>query len=117
MKGYFVDIDYYLRVSPSTISLEGEESASFTITSNVDYWEIIGIPEWLTSSAINGNGNATITVSATTNSTASDRTAVLTVKSSASDAKISITQKKKEIKPGEKDNQTPKAPAREINND
>ena len=97
---YFADIDndYYLRVSPSTISLEGEESATFTITSNVNSWEITGIPDWLILSSISGKGNATITVYAKANTTGKDRTAFLTVKSSESsvnDVTVSIDQKKK----------------------
>jgi hypothetical protein len=97
---YFADIDndYYLRVSPSTISLEGEESATFTITSNVNSWEITGIPDWLILSSISGKGNAIITVYAKANTTEKDRTALLTIKSSESsvnDVTVSINQKKK----------------------
>lgn len=90
-----IDIDYYLRVSPSTIYLEGEESASFTITSNVNSWEITGKPDWLTINNISGKGNATVTVYATANTTGDDRTAFLTIKSPANDVTVTITQKKK----------------------
>ncbi len=83
-----------LSVTPSSISLvsSANSSATFMITASGD-WTINGGDDWLNISSTSGRGNTTITVTALTeNSSASNRSCVLTINGSSVSATVGITQ-------------------------
>lgn len=83
-----------LSVNPSSISLvsNANSSATFMITASGD-WTINGGDDWLNLSSNSGRGNTTITVTALSeNSSASNRSCVLTINGSGGNATVSITQ-------------------------
>lgn len=72
----------YMSVNTTNVTLEGKGgNHSVSIQANCA-WSVVSSAEWLTVTPAQGNGNASITLSATTNpSVTSDRTATVTVRS------------------------------------
>ncbi len=83
-----------LKVSPYQLQLtsNAKSTGTFTITCNDD-WNISGAPSWLTLSAISGNGNTTITVTADDeNKSDEKRTAILHISAGSSSQDITVDQ-------------------------
>ena len=97
-------------------------SNTFTIESNTS-WTVKSDQDWCTINTTSGSNNSTITVNVTENTSPTDRSATISVgydlanSSETEPISVKISQKGADgTKPGENDNQTPNAPAREINN-
>lgn len=75
------------------ISSSAGSSATFNINSN-DTWKIIGCPDWVELSTLNGTGDVTIVAkSLTTNYSAADRSATVVISSSSKSIELMISQK------------------------
>jgi len=79
-----------LLVSASSWSA-GSAYASTTVnlTANTP-WQITGLPSWLTAAPASGTGNATVTLMAAANSTASDRSAQVVFATTSANPPISV---------------------------
>ena len=81
-----------LNASPSNINIDASGSQqSLSITANCD-WSITGAAEWLTVSSLHGNNNATITLSATQNTSADSRSCTLTLQGGNLRRTVTVTQ-------------------------
>jgi len=82
-----------LSVSPTALNFAAEsEQQTFTITSNTN-WTVVSDASWATVSPASGSGNATITVTAATNTEYVSRTATVTISGTGVTAQtVSITQ-------------------------
>ena len=69
----------------------GGETKSLVIESNAT-WEIRGVEEWFTLSQTSGQGNATINITATGNSSENERSAILTVSGATTSGHVTIMQ-------------------------
>lgn len=115
--------DPTLTVKPSSLSFSSSAgSNTFTIESNTS-WTVKSDQDWCTINTTSGSNNSTITVNVTENTNPTDRSATISVgydlanSSETEPISVKISQKGADgTKPGENDNQTPNAPAREINN-
>ncbi|MBQ8484274.1 MAG: BACON domain-containing protein [Bacteroidales bacterium] len=75
------------------VSSAAGSASSFNIMSN-DTWKISGCPDWIELSTLSGTGDVTVTAkSLTTNYSASDRSADITVSSSTKSVRLTIHQK------------------------
>lgn len=84
----------FLSVSNTSLSLEADANsmATFTINSNV-YWSISGLESWLSADNTEGNGDASITLTAEENTSSEPRNATLTIAgTNLSDKTVSVTQ-------------------------
>lgn len=80
-------------VNEITLAATNGSSRSFNIKSN-DSWTITGCPEWLNLSTKNASGDVTVTIEAlTTNYSAQDRSAVLTVQTASLSCNVTVIQK------------------------
>lgn len=87
-------IRQYLRLQTTSASFGYNSNLTQTIsvTGENTPWTLTGLPDWLTASAITGNGAATITLTAQENTDVDEaRAAVLTFASTASDYQYSKT--------------------------
>jgi hypothetical protein len=101
-------VTYNLSVDKETLHFEKKGGTmSFIITSNTNW--TISYPDWCTLSTTSGNGNATITITASENTTTSERTGKLTIKGNGVNAKeISVSQAPGDAhEPGADDNLPP----------
>jgi len=82
-----------LSVSPASLTFSGaNENQMFSITSNTG-WTITGVAAWLTVYPTSGNGDATITVTSTANTTLMQRTSTITVSGTGVASRtVSVTQ-------------------------
>ncbi len=78
-----------LSVSPTSITLNGNSSSSFYITSNT-VWTISASADWLSLSTLSGKEDAQVTVSA--KGTPSNRSAVITVQTEGITRQVAIVQ-------------------------
>ena len=87
-RGIYIDVD---KTALDFIALG--ESTTLTVSSNTS-WSVINCPSWLTVSQLNGNGNATLTITASNNASTSQRFATINVTQEgvAIGASIDITQ-------------------------
>lgn len=75
------------------VSSTASSTASFNIFCN-DTWRISNCPDWIELSTLSGTGDVSVTVKAlTTNYSASDRSATITVSSSSLSVSLTILQK------------------------
>lgn len=84
----------YISVSTSSIQLPGDESEQeLKITANCN-WSVSSDVDWISVSPSFGNGNSTVIVSASLNSTGSERMGTVTVRTDKSklEKKIKVTQ-------------------------
>ena len=80
-----------LQVSPTEVTLDDQNSASITITSNAA-WTIFATESWLTVSMAEGMGSQTVTVSAKGNNTGSTaRTGTLTIRDKGGQRTVMVT--------------------------
>ncbi len=97
-----------LNATPSSINIAADGSQqTLTITANCD-WTISGATQWLTISTLSGNNNATITLSATQNTSIESRSCTLSL--IGGNLKHTITVKQNGASasaPSESDNGTP----------
>lgn len=115
--------DKTLTVRPNSLDFTSYAgSNTFTIESNTS-WTVKSDQDWCTINTTSGSNNSTITVNVTENTNPTDRSATISVgydlanSSETEPISVKISQKGADgTKPGENDNQTPNAPAREINN-
>lgn len=83
-----------LTASPTSLQLLSDKgsSVSFSISTNSE-WTISGCPEWLSLSAMAGSMNGSVTVTAlSSNSSASERTAELTITAGEKFTTVSVKQ-------------------------
>ena len=82
-------IPHYLEVTPSSLSFDGNQGGSATLTVQAvnTAWTIVGLPDWLTMSepSTRSETSESITFKATPNISTTARTAVITVKSAEND--------------------------------
>ena len=94
-QGKSSDSEEQLTMSVDKSSLEFEKDGgnqSFVITSNTNW--TITCPDWCTLSKKSGNGNATITVTATKNDKAEQRSGQIVISGDGvNDVKVNVTQK------------------------
>jgi Viral BACON domain len=79
----------------NVVAAGGNNLGNFVVASTNVNWSITGVPSWATVSSSSGsNGNSTINVSFTTNSTTSARSAILTISGNngVSNQTVSISQ-------------------------
>ena len=84
----------YMSVSSSSIQLSGNESKhELTITSNCK-WSISSDANWISIDSSSGDGNGTVSITASLNSTGSDRTGtvIVTTDKSKLQKKVRVTQ-------------------------
>lgn len=87
----------YLTLSPKSVTLDGEENSSGTITidSNIG-WEVAGCPEWMSLSPDKGAaGSSTITITAQKNNSLNSRSGTVTIKDSKTGgitSSVTVTQ-------------------------
>ncbi|MEZ0609888.1 BACON domain-containing protein [Fibrella sp. WM1] len=68
-------------------------SATVALTSNAN-WTVTGLPTWLTANPVSGNGNASIALTATDNSSTDSRTASFSITASGTSAQVvTLTQR------------------------
>ena len=80
-----------LQVSPSSVTLDDQNSGSITISSNTS-WSIFSSESWLTTSTAEGFGNFTVSISATGNNTGSTaRTGTLTIRDKGGQISVTVT--------------------------
>ena len=86
-------VQYSLTVDKSSLELQKEcGNQSFVITSNTSW--TITCPDWCTLSKKSGNGNATITVTATKNDKTEQRSGQIVISGDGvNDVKVNVTQK------------------------
>ena len=91
---------YSFEVSPLSFSFVGTgESKTLTITNPYGYnWEIEELPYWITVSQISGNSNASVTVTASSNNTGSNRSGTFTVYETTLDNFIEISVSQEFVK-------------------
>ncbi|HEV7606766.1 MAG TPA: BACON domain-containing carbohydrate-binding protein, partial [Steroidobacteraceae bacterium] len=83
-----------LSVSPTTVSVAAaaNSTGTFSVTSNTS-WIVADDQSWLTVSPTSGSNNATVTVTAQQNTSASSRTAIATVSATgATTQTVTVTQ-------------------------
>jgi hypothetical protein len=87
-----------LTVSPTSynFSASGGTSSTISITSNQS-WTISKNADWLTTSKTNGSNNDTFTMTATVNTSASSRNAIVTITGGGLTATVTVTQDPQEI--------------------
>jgi len=82
-----------LSVDPESLSVGSESgSVSFNISSNVD-WNVSENADWLNVSPTSGNGNGTITVNYTANSSCKSRTAMITISGGGLSKHVTVNQR------------------------
>ena len=101
----------YMSVSSSSIQLSGDESQQeLTVSANCK-WSVSADANWISVNTSSGDGNGTVTITASLNSTGSDRTGTITVKNDKGSLvkKVRVTQgtPKGAIVPTINDNQYP----------
>jgi hypothetical protein len=86
-------VQYSLTVNKNSLEFEKDGgNQSFVITSNTNW--TITCPDWCTLSKKSGNGNATITVTATKNDKAEQRSGQIVISGDGvNDVKVNVTQK------------------------
>ena len=86
-------VQYSLNVDKNSLEFEKDGgNQSFVITSNTNW--TITCPDWCTLSKKSGNGNATITVTATKNDKAEQRSGQIVISGDGvNDVKVNVTQK------------------------
>jgi uncharacterized repeat protein (TIGR03803 family) len=82
-----------LDVSATTLNVSATSgsTASFSITSTIS-WTVSSAESWLTTSKTSGSGNASVIVTASVNTTASPRDAVVTISGSGITRTVTVTQ-------------------------
>lgn len=84
----------YINVSLSSIQFQGDETnQEFTISANCS-WSISSDANWISIEPSSGNGNSKVTISASLNSSGSDRTGTIIVKTDKSklEKKVKVAQ-------------------------
>lgn len=84
----------YIRVSSNTLNIAAAANStnSFSVSSNID-WNVYSNQTWLTVNSPSGSNNATITVTAASNPTATTRTANITISGAdVTDKTVVVTQ-------------------------
>lgn len=84
----------YISVQPTSIQLPGTETVQeMAITANCN-WNVSADVDWISVNPSYGNGNGTVTISASLNSTGADRTGTVTVKNEKGSLvkKVRVTQ-------------------------
>ena len=92
--GLIIVSNDYMSVSSSSIQLSGEESEQeLTIMANCK-WNVTSDANWISIDSSSGDGNGTISVSASLNSTGSNRTGtvIVTTDKSKLQKKVRVTQ-------------------------